>query len=99
MQRRTIWLKSSPSFPASNSVSTSPFFNEFVIDSEIPADEISTALKDAGIVSGLVLADGGMLWCATEMTTKEDIDYLIEMLNIMFFEQDGENETDGGTEA
>ena len=63
------------------------------------ADEISTALKDAGIVSGLVLADGGMLWCATEMTTKEDIDYLIEMLNIMFFEQDGENETDGGTEA
>lgn len=76
-----------------------PFFNEFVIDSEIPADEISTALKDAGIVSGLVLADGGMLWCATEMTTKEDIDYLIEMLNIMFFEQDGENETDGGTEA
>ncbi len=69
-----------------------PFFNEFVIDSEIPADEISTALKDAGIVSGLVLADGGMLWCATEMTTKEDIDYLIEMLNIMFFEQDGENE-------
>ena len=57
-----------------------PFFNEFVIDSEIPADEISTALKDAGIVSGLVLADGGMLWCATEMTTKEDIDYTVDKL-------------------
>ena len=45
------------------------------------------------------IAHGSLRLTLGEDTTKEDIDYLIEMLNIMFFEQDGENETDGGTEA
>lgn len=57
-----------------------PFFNEFVIDSDRPAEEINEALKGFGIVGGLVLPDGGMLWCATEMNSREDIDFLIDML-------------------
>ena len=57
-----------------------PFFNEFVIDTETSALEINEALKDMGIVGGLVLEDGGMLWCATELNSKEDIDFLIDML-------------------
>ncbi len=57
-----------------------PFFNEFVIDSECPAEQINDGLKEYGIVGGLVLPDGGMLWCATEMNSKEDIDFVIEML-------------------
>ena len=57
-----------------------PFFNEFVIDTEIPAEQINEALKDMGIVGGLILEDGGMLWCATELNAKEDIDFLIDML-------------------
>ena len=57
-----------------------PFFNEFVIDTEITAEQINEALKDMGIVGGLILEDGGMLWCATELNAKEDIDFLIDML-------------------
>ena len=57
-----------------------PFFNEFVIDTELPAEQINEALKEIGIVGGLVLEDGGMLWCATEMNSKEDIDFVCDML-------------------
>ncbi len=67
-----------------------PFFNEFVVDTDIPAEEINEALKEAGIVGGLVLDDGGMLWCATEMNRKEDIDFLIDVLK---------NIAEGGIEA
>ena len=42
--------------------------------------EINEALKAFGIVGGLVLEDGGMLWCATEMNDKGAIDFLIDML-------------------
>lgn len=57
-----------------------PFFNEFVTDSVKPAEQINEALKEFGIAGGLVLPDGGMLWCATEMTSAEDIEYLIDAL-------------------
>ncbi len=64
--------------------SNTPFFNEFVTDSVKPAEQINEALKEFGIAGGLVLPDGGMLWCATEMTSKEDIDFLIDMLKEVF---------------
>lgn len=67
-----------------------PFFNEFVVDTEIPAEQINEELKEMGIVGGHILPDGGMLWCATEMNSKEDIDFLIDMLN---------NIVEGGEEA
>lgn len=57
-----------------------PFFNEFVMDVDRPAEEINEALKTLGIVGGHILEDGGMLWCATEMNSRQDIDFLIEML-------------------
>ena len=57
-----------------------PFFSEFVIDTGRPAEEINEALKTLGIVGGHILPDGGMLWCATEMNSREDIDFLIQML-------------------
>lgn len=57
-----------------------PFFNEFVIDTEMPAIDVSNALKDYGITGGLVLPDGGMLWCATEMNSKGEIDFLCDTL-------------------
>ena len=32
------------------------------------------------ILGGLPLANGDILWCATEMTTKEEIDEMIRIL-------------------
>ncbi|MBR0156872.1 MAG: aminomethyl-transferring glycine dehydrogenase subunit GcvPA [Clostridia bacterium] len=69
---------------------TTPFFNEFVVDTELPAEQINEELKEMGIVGGYILPDGGMLWCATEMNSKEDIDFLIDMLK---------NIVEGGEEA
>ena len=67
-----------------------PFFNEFVVDTEIPAEQLNEQLKEMGIVGGCILDGGGMLWCATEMNSKEDIDFLIDMLK---------NIAEGGFEA
>ena len=52
-----------------------PFFNEFVVD--VPdAEKIDAALKELSVTGGLVLPDGGMLWCATEMNCSEEIDFV-----------------------
>ena len=49
------------------------FFHEFVTEGE-KADEILKALSAKGILGGLPLGDGKILWCATEMNTKEEMD-------------------------
>lgn len=59
-----------------------PFFNEFVIDTEKDAELINAKLKVKGFMGGLPLGrmlkdDKGMLWCATEMNSREEIDALI----------------------
>ena len=38
------------------------------------ADEILKTLSANGILGGLPLGDGKILWCATEMNTKEEMD-------------------------
>lgn len=49
------------------------FFHEFV--TECPdADRLLTALRADGILGGLPLEGGRMLWCATEMNTREEMD-------------------------
>lgn len=62
-----------------------PFFNEFAIDTDKCACEINDALKAKGIVGGLKLShfdkdDKGMLWCATECNTREEIDAVLSAL-------------------
>ncbi|MBO4562158.1 MAG: aminomethyl-transferring glycine dehydrogenase subunit GcvPA [Clostridia bacterium] len=57
-----------------------PFFNEFVID--VPdAAEIDRALANYSITGGLVLPDGGMLWCATEMNSADEFDLVCDIIN------------------
>ena len=56
------------------------FFHEFVTECPIEADRLMSALEEKGILGGLPLADGGILWCATEMNTKAEIDLLVSVL-------------------
>ncbi|MBO4384972.1 MAG: aminomethyl-transferring glycine dehydrogenase subunit GcvPA [Clostridia bacterium] len=56
-----------------------PFFNEFVIDVDNAA-EINEALAKYSITGGLVLPDGGMLWCATEMNSADEFDFVCDLI-------------------
>ncbi len=53
-----------------------PFFHEFVTACPAGKDELVSALAEKGILAGLPV-DGGILWCATEMNSRADIDELI----------------------
>jgi len=65
---------------------TSPYFNEFVIKSEKPANEINKMLADNGIIGGYELEKdfpelkNCILYCVTELSSKEDIDRLVDIL-------------------
>jgi len=55
------------------------FFNEFVVGCPVPPREINERLLEAGTIGGLDVSDrvpDGMLFCVTEMNTKEEIDAL-----------------------
>ncbi len=54
------------------------YFNEFV--TTLPEKEkVLKALEDKGILGGLPV-DEGVLWCATETVTKEEIDRTVEIV-------------------
>jgi glycine dehydrogenase subunit 1 len=55
------------------------FFHEFVTETPVPTEVALAALAEKGILGGLPVS-GGILWCATEMNGKADIDVLIEIL-------------------
>ncbi len=65
----------------------SPRFHEFVLDTGAPAAEVNEALLAKGIIGGLALAkwypelgENATLWCATELTTRAQIDAAAEVL-------------------
>ncbi len=66
-----------------------PFFNEFVIDVENAAD-VDAALNNLGITGGLVLPDGGMLWCATEMNNVQEFDFVCDIIEDTLDSEGGE---------
>jgi glycine dehydrogenase subunit 1 len=55
------------------------FFHEFVTESPYGIDKILTFLEAHGILGGMPARDG-ILWCTTEMNTKEEIDRMIILL-------------------
>ena len=63
-----------PGFQLANSAE---FFHEFVMTTPVAADELLAKLEQSDILGGLAV-EGGILWCATEMNSKADIDKLIE---------------------
>lgn len=56
-----------------------PFFDEFVTASPIPPQKVEEILEEKGILGGLPV-DGGILWCATEMNSKDDMDEMVAIL-------------------
>lgn len=72
--------------PGFSLVNTKPFFREFVVKSDIPVKDINKALLEDRIVGGYELEKdypelaGHLLFCVTELNTREDIDILVNML-------------------
>ena len=63
-----------------------PFFKEFVIRCPIPPRQINKALFQESIVGGLDIShliDNSMLFCVTEVNTKQQIDRLVEILGTL----------------
>ncbi|MFN2143885.1 MAG: aminomethyl-transferring glycine dehydrogenase subunit GcvPA [Anaerolineales bacterium] len=62
------------------------FFNEFAVKCPLPVAELNDRLLDAGIIGGYDLGqdypgmEDTMLIAVTEMSHKEDIDFLVEVL-------------------
>jgi glycine dehydrogenase subunit 1 len=56
------------------------FFNEFVTECPYDMTLLQTALEKEGILGGYPVENNGILWCFTEMNTKEEIDNLVELL-------------------
>ncbi len=59
------------------------YFNEFVTTCATDVDKVLAILAKRGILGGYPLGGqytGQILWCATEMNTKEEIDSLIHIL-------------------
>ena len=56
------------------------FFHEFVTRCPVEPGKLLVHLEAAGYLGGLPLADGSLLWCATELNTKEEMDALAALV-------------------
>ena len=56
------------------------FFHEFATKSPIDTTTLMNHLEKNGVLGGLPIENNGVLWCATEMNAKEDIDLLINLI-------------------
>ncbi|MCL1935254.1 MAG: aminomethyl-transferring glycine dehydrogenase subunit GcvPA [Defluviitaleaceae bacterium] len=57
----------------------SEFFHEFVTESPCDIEKLNRYLENNNILGGLPIENNGILWCATEMNTKHDIDNLVSL--------------------
>lgn len=56
------------------------FFHEFVTECPVKSDRILQCLGENGILGGLAVEGGGILWCVTEMNTREEIDRAVNLI-------------------
>lgn len=57
-----------------------PFFHEFVTQCPCDAEEVLALLQKNNILGGLPLDGNRILWCTTELNTKEGMDAMIQLL-------------------
>ena len=62
--------------PGFDMVYPGPYFHEFVTTCPCKPEKLLTGLAKRGILGPLPLEDGNLLWCATEMNTRDEIDAL-----------------------
>ena len=55
------------------------FFHEFVTESPVCTDKLMIHLENHGILGGLPVEGNGILWCATELNTKAEMDHLVQL--------------------
>jgi len=56
------------------------FFNEFVTECPTSPETVLAKLEQEGVLGGYPVENNGILWCVTEMNTKEEIDRLHEVI-------------------
>ncbi len=56
------------------------FFHEFLMDCPVDSDKILTKLEENGYLGGLPVDGNKILWCTTELCTKEIIDDMIALI-------------------
>jgi len=59
------------------------FFHEFVTKSTMSSQKIVSKLEEHNILGGLPINENEILWCATEMNTREEMDLLVSILSEM----------------
>ncbi|MFQ5593959.1 MAG: aminomethyl-transferring glycine dehydrogenase subunit GcvPA [Anaerolineae bacterium] len=68
-------------------VFSGPFFHEFAVRTPAPPQEVNAALREHDIIGGYDLGDryndlaDAMLFCVTEMNTRDQIDNLVDALS------------------
>lgn len=77
---KAVYLKNRLNEIGFYSVHQQPMFHEFVTTCPKVADEVMEQLKQRGILGGLVLKNNQILWCTTELNTKEEMDVLVDLL-------------------
>lgn len=63
-----------------HAVNQGEFFHEFVSVSEVPSEKALSALEAQNILGGLPLDEHKILWCCTEMNTKQEMDRAVQIL-------------------
>jgi glycine dehydrogenase subunit 1 len=86
LQKAHYAFRQITALPGYKAAFSSPFFDEFVIKTPVPAQQLTQHLLRKGIIGGYDLSqsypgmENSMLFCVTETRTKEDIDTLVQAL-------------------
>ncbi len=86
VQKSHYAFKHITAIPGFEPVFDRPFFDEFVVKSPVPVEQLEQRFAQEGIIGGYALQksyqsmENAVLFCVTETRTKEDIDLLVSVL-------------------
>jgi glycine dehydrogenase subunit 1 len=86
LQKAHYAFREITALPGYKAAFSSPFFDEFVIEVPVSIQRLQQHFEQVGIIGGYALGESFpgmencMLFCVTETRTKQDIDYLVDVL-------------------